>query len=591
MTKRLIALLALLPLSCFAALTQEQKVSDFLALVGLYNRGYAPTAWKQQVFGVNLANVDSWMAQVKASKSDLEFYDICVRYVSSLNDSHSRFLLPAPYYEAWLPLSVDIYDGKVLIDAIDRTVLDPQRYPFAIGDEVVSLDGVTAADWITALGPYSGGKSNPAARARRAAAAIVDRFQTYYPYAVNTQPGDVATLVIRSNGALATYRMDWLIFGLPVTEAGPVLNPKHGALRFTPKGKNKKSLREQAAASANRWGQWTGDPPPRKPGKGPKTPRTDLIPDFPLSGSIAAVITPFPKFNPPPGFQLRLGAAQSDEFLTGTFQAGSSRAGFIRIPSFQPADENAAIQQLQGEITYFQQNTDALVIDVMANPGGSICYMNNVLQYLFPSGFPSIGLAPQGTQRWISYYLEPWRDYWVSVGQFQLYPVYTALIRQTQEALKNHTLAPPMNMCTGQLSYPPARDAAGNNLAYTKPILLLADNFTVSGGDFFTANLQDNGRAFVYGTRTTGGGGSIAYYPQFATPYAEGMATVTESLGIRIKSVSAPGLPPAPLIENIGVLPDVPADFQTKDNLLTGGTPFVQGFLATLTKLIATGHP
>src|SRR5262245_17874281 len=321
MRKRLIALFALLPMSCFAALTQEQKVTDFLALVGLYNRGYAPRAWKQQVFGFNLADIDTWMAQVKASKTDLEFYDICVRYVASLNDSHSRFFLHAPY-EAWLPLSVDIYDGKVLIDAIDRTVLDPQRYPFNIGDELVSLDGVSAADWIAALSPYSGGAGNPASRSRRAAAAIADRFQVFYPYASNTLSGDVATLVIRSNSALATYKIGWLAFGIPFTEEGPVTNPSHGALRFGSKGKNKRPLREQAAASTNRWGQWTGDPPAHKPEKGPKSPNASVtFPRFPVAGSIAPGITPFPKFNPPPGFQLRRGAAQTDEFLTGTFLA------------------------------------------------------------------------------------------------------------------------------------------------------------------------------------------------------------------------------------------------------------------------------
>jgi len=50
-------------------------------------------------------------------------------------------------------------------------------------------------------------------------------------------------------------------------------------------------------------------------------------------------------------------------------------------------------------------------------------------------------------------------------------------------------------------------------------------------------------------------------YSQNAAPYSEGLTRITESLAIRIKNISAPGLPPAPLIENIGVLPDVTADF------------------------------
>jgi hypothetical protein len=595
MKKRLIALVALLSAStCFAALTEEQKVTDFLALVGLYNRAYAPRNWKQQVFGVDLANIDSWMAQVKASTSDLAFYDICVRYVASLNDAHSSFHLPV-IYEAWLPLTLDIYDGKALIDAIDRTVLNPQTYPFQIGDELVSLNGVNAADWIAALGPYAvNGHANPVSQSRLAAAAIADRFQEYYTYANQTQPGDVATLVIRSNGALATYKIAWLVFGIPLAEESPLANPSHGALTFKslPPGQAKKSLREQTAASANRWGQWTGAPAPHKPGKGgPKSPQASaLIPQYPVAGSIVPFGSPFPKFIPPPDFQLRLGAAQTDEFLSGTFLAGNSRVGFIRIATLNPADEGAALQQFQGEIAYFQQNTAALVIDLMGDGGGAICYTNVLLQYLFPSGFPSVGLAPQATQYWVDD-LTQYREYWRYLGQVQLVPVYTALIQQTQQALKTHSLAPAMNVCTGSLAYPPASDALGNNLAFTKPILLLTDNFTMSSAEFFSATLQDNGRAFVYGTRTNGGGGSRLGFIGMATPYSEGSTFATVSLGIRVKNIQAPGLPAAPLIENIGVLPDVIADFQTKDNLLTGGATFMQGFVATINKIVLTGHP
>ena len=35
----------------------------------------------------------------------------------------------------------------------------------------------------------------------------------------------------------------------------------------------------------------------------------------------------------------------------------------------------------------------------------------------------------------------------------------------------------------------------------------------------------------------------------------------------------------------------VPADFQARANLLTGGQPFVQGFSNLILKLITTGHP
>jgi hypothetical protein len=74
-------------------------------------------------------------------------------------------------------------------------------------------------------------------------------------------------------------------------------------------------------------------------------------------------------------------------------------------------------------------------------------------------------------------------------------------------------------------------------------------------------------------------------------PYSEGSERVTQSLARRNHDISTPGLPSAPFIENIGVFPDVHADYQTVANLLTGGQPFVSGFSAAIANLIANGKP
>jgi len=137
-----------------AQLTHQQKLSDFRSLVGLYNKQYAPYEWKVQTFNFDLLQLQPWLEQVNASHDDLEFYDICVRYVASLQDSHDEFILPSAY-EVYLPFTADIYDGRVLIDFVDRTALDPQTYPFQIGDELLSVDGKAVGDWIVELRPYA----------------------------------------------------------------------------------------------------------------------------------------------------------------------------------------------------------------------------------------------------------------------------------------------------------------------------------------------------------------------------------------------------------------------------------------------------
>ena len=136
----------------YGQLTTDQKVADFMQLAGLYAKNYAPYEWKRDVIGFDLYKAGPWLDQVKQTKTDMEFYDVCVRYVAALQDSHDEFTLPSDF-EAWAHLGVDIYDGKVLIDAIDRSYLPSKTYPFQVGDEIVSIDGKSVQDWITALQP------------------------------------------------------------------------------------------------------------------------------------------------------------------------------------------------------------------------------------------------------------------------------------------------------------------------------------------------------------------------------------------------------------------------------------------------------
>src|SRR5579862_4092356 len=242
--------------SCYAQMTHEQKVADFSAIAGLYDKNYGPYNWKIQAFDYDMLRLQPWLAQINASNDDLSFYDICVRYVASLHDFHDEFTLPSEY-EAALPFTVDIYDGRVLIDGIDTSQLPPAQFPINIGDELVSVDGVSVNAWIQSLAPYAvNGRGNPVSTNRLAAATILDRYQGWYTYANKVQPDDVATVQVKSGGKIATYQMVWNTIGVPLTEEGPVPNPRtfpfRGASRFG-KGAVVRPLRQQVQATVNPW--------------------------------------------------------------------------------------------------------------------------------------------------------------------------------------------------------------------------------------------------------------------------------------------------------------------------------------------------
>jgi hypothetical protein len=403
-------------------------------------------------------------------------------------------------------------------------------------------------------------------------------------------------VVIKSqNSKAATYIMAWETIGVPLNQEGPVPNPSAMSApgsRSLAGGYVQRSLRERIKAANNLWGGWTGAPMPRKVQSGPSSHQfSHLHPGHAVAGSIDPFGSLFPVFNPPPGFQLRLGAGASDEFLSGTFPVGKSTIGFIRIPSFEPGSETNALQQFQGEMAYFQQNTSGLVIDEMSNGGGDGCYANTLLQYLFPVSFQSIGIEVKPTEEWVLNFENELIDAELGGAPQATINRLTSYLNQVQQALaQGRGLTGPLPFCTDTLSYPPATDGNGNNLAFSKPILVLTDNFTASAAEFFGATLQDGNRATFYGVRTSGGGGNVVEFDFNVTPYSEGSSRVTQSMGLRNHNITTPGFPSAPFIENIGVYPDILADYQTRDNLLNGGQTFVNGFSAAISRLVS-GHP
>ena len=346
-------------------------------------------------------------------------------------------------------------------------------------------------------------------------------------------------------------------------------------------------------ADLNPWGIFTGERPEVAP---------DLVPTYmnalrklteskPVkAGSAFPFGNLSPAFNPPAGFKSRLGSRAADVFLSGTFVANGKNLGFIRIPDMAPPSTSAALSQFLGEITYFQQNTDGLVIDVMGNGGGSGCYTQSLVSLLMPQTFRGLSFQLRATQAWVaefSFQLENAKA--LGAPQYVI-DLYTAYLKEVQQAFsENRGMTGPLPGCGSSLDANPARDSRGNNLAYTKPILALTDNFTLSAGEIFVMMLQDEKRATLFGTRTDGGGGNVVSYD--AGAFSEGATRITLSLINRKAAVATPGYASLPYYDGVGIYPDMVADFQTVENLNTGGRPFVDSFVTAITDLINKANP
>ena len=551
------ALAVALVVPAAAQMTREQKAADFQQLAAVYAKNYAPYEWKLEALKFDLFDIAGWLERVARSKDDLEFYDICIEYVAGLNDAHDAFELPSTF-SASLGFTVDIYDGKVVIDSVDRTLLRQSDFPFAAGDEIVSMDGKPVEEWILANWKYSTAANERSTR-RIAATLLTERPQWYMPRA--HEIGDSASIVVRRrNGDEETYTVPWQKHGTPITVVGPVPSPKSAA-----------APRRAARAKESDLPDYL------RPLAALYNARRRGVADALLGvGARAPIFTARPQ-----GFVQRLGRSANDVFYSGTFESGGFKIGYLRIPDFDPPSQAFALQQFDAEIAYFRDNTDGLILDEMRNPGGSACYVQSLLTRVMPDPFRTIGFEIRATATWLAAFAESLELAREQDADQLIIDLLEARYKDVETAYReNRGRTGPMSICSLTLDVEPAKDRFGRITAYDKPVMVLVDEMSASGADMFPAVIQDHGRGVIAGVRTMGAGGTVDYFA--STTYSEGFSTVTTSLMNRKWPISSEGLPAAPYLENIGVQPGVAIDYMTRENLSTGGRPFVDAFAAAM---------
>jgi len=548
-------LLALTTDLAFGQLTLDQKIADFQQVSGLYAKRYGPYEWKRDTFGFDLLNAAPWLDKIRATKDDLDFYEVLSEYVSQLNDAHDVYTLPANF-TATLNFSVDIYDGKLLVDSINRTRLPAAEFPFVTGYELISIDGQDAKTLLQTLLRYDIA-ANPRSTSRLAATLLTARSQILMPHAA-TVP-EISTVVFRRpDSQLETYRIPWAKSGMPLTTVGTYMTP--GASPAQGAGDDSSPDEIPAyLAPLNRL-------------------QNCRIPDRGVVGF--GSLTPVFSQSLPPNFVPRLGSAQ-DPFFSGVFGASGFNIGFIRIPSFSPISTTGALTAFQKEMAYFQANTDGLVIDDMRNPGGSLSYANQLLSLVIPTQWRAMGFEVRATSEWvvsISSAVEQAKAAQAPQNIIDLLELIKSAIVDANASSRGRT--GPIPLDDVQLDRSTATDSQGKSIAYTKPLVVLVDEMSASAAEVFAAGIQDNARGALMGWRTMGAGGNVEFWE--AGSYSLGTSSVTESLMNRGHDVVTGDYPPAPYVENIGVRPELPADYMTSDNLLQSGKPFVDAFVTAI---------
>jgi len=361
--------------------------------------------------------------------------------------------------------------------------------------------------------------------------------------------GMTAKVVVRraATGQEESYDIAWRKAGTPILAAGPAPSPVR-ALR------------------ADRDGGLA---------VGKELLQTRRAPEFKRLRGFGRVA---PLWTPPQGFATRFGSSSSDPIYSGTYISAGYRIGYLRIPLF-PSGSSASfmLRSVESEVAFFRNNVDGLVVDVTRNPGGDVCLTNELLRRLINYPFRTIGDEFRPTLDVVQAFRADYEDYLA----FGTDPVVLAFLQgfysdvnTAYQEFRGRT--GPLPACGLSLDLDPMRSANGAVTAFDKPMILLIDEFSTSSGDAFAAVLQDAGRGLMVGQPTAGGGGLVNRF--LTGTWGENQVTLSMTLGVRAKFYQVPGLPSSNYIENIGALPDILLDYQTRDNLMNGGRAYVDGF-------------
>jgi hypothetical protein len=519
-----------------APTTQSQQQQAMLAnldfVQSAFSAQYGPGQWKETHEGWDLA------AQIAAAKAKVaadpnmtiaQYHDVLRQFFNSMKDFHVSVQFNSTE-SSTLPFTIAGANGRYYITSIDRSKLSTSSFPFNVGDEITAFGGQPIAKVVGQLQSRLGDNTNLTER------ALAELYLTSRNGAgfgdVARGPVDVSVKPAGSS-EVQTRQLTWAYTPEMISD-----HAKSSAI---------------GVASA-----------------GPRSKDSGWVQSM-LSPIAAATAGPDSAANPfglgsqesfVPALGEKVWSSDSDAIFNAYIfkTPGGRTAGYVRIPSYEPDDADAAVAEFATLMKMFQQKTDGMVIDEVDNPGGSVPYLYALASMLAgskPLTTPThhvaitqddVSQAAQllqlgslvkndaGAQQVLGKTLD---GYPVDFTVWRNMVDYSQFVVDQWNAGK--TLTDPVAI-EGVASINPS-----SVVSYSKPILLLINELDFSGGDFFPAIMQDNKRATLFGTRTAGAGGFVK---TVTYPNQVGVKQFTMTGSIAVRADNQP-------IENLGVTADV----------------------------------
>lgn len=527
-------------------LTFDQKMSDLEQLINLIKSDYGPLDYKKERFDLDVDLLHSKYRNLIEIKghTNHQFYYLLIKLVAEFHDGHFQIYIPTSH-QARLNMNVSWVNGKVLISSVDRDKLSEEDFPFYRGDEIIAIDGVSVDEILDELVLYSGEGNEQTDRAY-AAYNLVRIHGERFP--IPNEKKTTFTIKRRESvqNAEEQVQLEWEMIGVPLDEHSSfdhlsfkghdLLNPHQSEwlyeeddsarLQFL-QNSSKKHRSPFSLTNKNRFIKLWDDNDYLCSGES----RIDL-PD-------GAEILISPEMGAELGRYDMTFMAYHFPIDTNDFKKG--HLGYIRIPHYNFYENT--LSQYRGVLSVLEETTLGLIIDQDHNCGGYIDKVHDMVNLFMKDEWTSLQFSLISNRS--SYlnqliYLNS-LPYMSSIYQHE---------RKVTKLIRNHWLGE--DRMTERIHE--WADNTQGEAIYTKPILILIDFWSGSGGDAFPALMQGHGRAKLFGTTTMGLGGHVSSMPPLSN---SGMKIqMTRSLFFRPDEIA---------IENNGVVPDYPYTITYED--------------------------
>ena len=571
-------------------LTNDEAIEDFESLFRYFKKIYAPYEYKQRRFKIDIAKIyETYKEKFKTTKSDAEVVALFNEFLATFRDGHVSIDFPTSIGQDQLelPFSVDRYGEQFIVsrNLIKKKEKDKSKenkeneeaeedelFGLKIGDEIVSIDGKKSMDIYQAAVKYDGSATDETRN--RDASALTVR-PAWMPEGL---PTDLATLVVKSPGSAEarTIQMHWKktsvkasMANTPYYDSNPV-SSVHGT----------KGLIDPAAKQSDKpqfpRGSRMGNPVP-----------------FFLNAEVAkkfgmrSIDFPNMEILKALGYQEKPDTQKPKIFAAyyvAKVAVGKSeklvKILLIRQPTYSVKEAQNYIAVYQAIMNQYEPLVDILVIDQTYNPGGSINYVSQFASIFAPNPFHNSAFFLSADRTWL--------------GSIDEETKKAIKEKKSEDILDNARVAKVIDLANTKglrITETPVsfdgKEISAPNQKYTwdKPVLILANEFSGSGGDSFPQIMQKNGFAKVFGNRTMGLGGNVEEV--VTLPNSGAKLRLTRSLMTVHRTDGK--YTDADLIENNGVTPDFLRP-ETADDIRTNFVKYVSDFSEAAIKMVLEGN-